>query len=431
MKNKKEHVICENEKGRIWRVYKRLCKYMGGCAAKVIDLAISKNGFSFSWTTINKGSFSKKKRLYFKVSKGKIHLTKSYGGGTNKRYTSNYKILEEFLKFKPAINTKINRILNKEFGLKFKIGKSFVHNYISQFSPIYMSLYPKPTFSMVTVMKHSSVKKNIRAYCGFSGKKLISDLLSLSEEQQRHRLDVIRIFKKYLTFGEINVKDIHWAVPVTTFGQPMAKEMLSINSTMFKKTVFVKDSGVVNTNMTQIPFATREIGYIADTISLYTQMSQIMDIENSPLALSKAKKLKDYHDLLSSEHRKLKDAKVNFKQRSFDGTTIGNFTLKVCNDSHELISWSTYMGNCVSGYKTRILTGEIIMCALYDGDTMVYNLSFRKAADDPKKPKQKILIDQLNSRYNRGYKPEDFALVEAFVQEYNDVLFRQKETVGA
>lgn len=120
-----------------------------------------------------------------------------------------------------------------------------------------------------------------------------------------------------------------------------------------------------------------------------------------------------------------------FKPLEFDGAELGDFTIRTCKDSHQLIEWSTYMGNCVSSYRGDIIAGKVIMCGLFRGKDLAYNLSLTPVG-------KKFRIQQLNCRYNKGYTPEDYALVESFLggrnvlsgQKRQLVLDASKEIVG-
>ena len=157
-------------------------------------------------------------------------------------------------------------------------------------------------------------------------------------------------------------------------------------------------------------------------IRMYTEIANTIDIESTPLALSKAKKLNEYHDELANYHKKLRYQNVPFKPLEFDGAELGDFTIRTCKDSHQLIEWSTHMGNCVSSYRGDIIAGRVIMCGLFRGEDLVYNLSLTPVG-------KKFRIQQLNCRYNKGYTPEDYSLVESFLGDRN-VLSGQKKTVG-
>jgi hypothetical protein len=313
---------------------------------------------------------------------------------------------------KKGINAKINRVINKEYGLKFKIGVPFYKNVIRLNFPHYVDLYPKPTLDMARVMTKPSVKKSIKSYCGFSGKKFLADILAEPEYKQREKLDTIRMLRKYLTFGEIDVPNIQTGAKIAGL-----KELIHLNPTFFKKGLLKKE------DVAQI-WSRQFIILLPDTVRMYKQIAGVIDIESTPLALAKAKRIHEYHDALSTYHRKMEHENFPFKEYDFHDSEIGEFTVKVCKDCHELIEWSTYMSNCVTSYRSRILDGTIVMCGLFKGGTLIYNLSLKKVG-------KKFVIDQLNNRYNRGYDDGDFALIESFISEIKNVLPRQKETASA
>lgn len=78
MKNRKEYVVCENEKGRIWRISKRLCRIKHGAGfrfvSKVLHLHIAENRFWFKWSNIG-ATTSVKEIISFSVKNGKITIT--------------------------------------------------------------------------------------------------------------------------------------------------------------------------------------------------------------------------------------------------------------------------------------------------------------------------------------------------------------------
>lgn len=417
MKNRKEYVVCDNEKGRIWRISKRLCRIKSGNGfryiARVLDLHIFKDSFFLKWSNIGE-SISIKRKTSFRIKNGKMVSYVTTGLGTaGIPVRSTYAPLLTLSDLKKGANAKINRVINKEYGLKFKIGVPFYKNVIRLNFPHYVDLYPKPTLEMAKVMTKPSVKKSIKSYCGFSGKKFLSDLLADNETTQRGRLDTIKLLRKHLTFGEIDVKKIRLLPKIEGL-----KKLIDLNPKFFKKCL-IGDLPKDPIRVWENPF----FQYFADTVSMYRQVARSIDVESTPVALSRAKNLKEYHDSLAIYHRKMKTENLPFEKYEFHGSQMGDFTIKVCKDSHELIEWSTYMGNCVSSYQDRILDGKIVMCGLFKEDKLVYNLSLRKIG-------KKFSIDQLNNRYNRGYDESDFALVETFVAEIKSVLPRQKETVG-
>jgi len=432
LKNRKEYVLCENEKGRIWRISKRLCRIKHGAGfrfiSKVLHLHTTENRFWFKWSNISTTT-TVQGTVSFSIKDGKIKITTKNKGSYNCSYTQ----LAIFNNLGQKVNAKINRVLNKEFGLKFKIGKPFYINVLNQRYPLYTTLYKSPTFHMVKVFKKASVKESIRSYCGFGGKKLISNLLQYSEYEQKQKLDIIKFLRKHLTFGEIDVARVRYVDLADT-----TKEFLDKNPTLFKK-FLMQDHPVPPADKKKDPLDFSDIIIIrtdapyvaswvlADTIQTYQAITHNgdIDLESTDLAFSKAKDLQKYHDDLAAFHRKLRDPKVDFQRYDFDGAKIGDFTVEVCKDSHQLIDWSTYMSNCVSSYRSRILDGDIAMCGLFKDDKLVYNLSLRVT------PEGKIRLDQLNNRYNKGYDKGNLALVETFIQEQNRVLSRQKETANS
>jgi hypothetical protein len=416
LKNRKEYVLCENENGRIWRISKRLCRIKKGngfrFVARVLDLHVFKDSFFFKWSNIGE-SISQRRKVSFKIKNGKMvsYITKTLGtGGIPVRCT--YDPLMSLNDLKKGINAKINRVINKEYGLKFKIGVPFYKNVIRLNFPHYVDLYPKPTLDMARVMTKPSVKKSIKSYCGFSGKKFLADILAEPEYKQREKLDTIRMLRKYLTFGEIDVPNIQTGAKIAGL-----KELIHLNPTFFKKGLLKKE------DVAQI-WSRQFIILLPDTVRMYKQIAGVIDIESTPLALAKAKRIHEYHDALSTYHRKMEHENFPFKEYDFHDSEIGEFTVKVCKDCHELIEWSTYMSNCVTSYRSRILDGTIVMCGLFKGGTLIYNLSLKKVG-------KKFVIDQLNNRYNRGYDDGDFALIESFISEIKNVLPRQKETASA
>lgn len=413
MKQRKEYVVCENEKGRIWRISKRLCRIKHGAGfrfvSRVLHLHIAENRFWFKWSNIGATTLIKE-IISFSIKNGKISISTR----NNASYNCSYSQLSIFKGLKKGVNAKINRVLNKEFGFKFKIGKPFHINLLNQRYPLYNFLYEAPTFSMVKVFKKPSVKESVRSYCGFAGKKFLAKLFQLSEPRQMEVLDTIRMFRKHLTFGEI-----HTIVHPMTGVKTKLKPLIDINPVFFKNIFIRKDM----TETEGVAFALSFSPWrIEDTIKMYTEIANTVDIESTPLALSKAKKLNEYHDQLANYHKKLQYQNVAFRPLEFDGAKIGEFTIRTCKDSHQLIEWSTYMGNCVSSYRGEIIAGRVVMCGLFKGETLVYNLSLTPVG-------KKFRIQQLNCRYNRGYKPEDYALVESFLGD-RDVLSGQKKTVG-
>ena len=420
MKNRKEYVVCENEKGRIWRISKRLCRIKHGAGfrfvSKVLHLHIAENRFWFKWSNIG-ATTSVKEIISFSVKNGKIAITTRSNAHLPVRgsYNCSYSQLSRFKDLKKGVNAKINRVLNREFGFKFKIGKPFYVNLLNQRYPLYNSLYEAPTFSMVKVFKKPSVKESIRSYCGFAGKKFLAKLFQLSESRQMEVLDTIRMFRRHLTFGEIRT-NVH---SISGFKTKL-KPLISINPAFFKNIFIGKD---IAEGEHRVAFALKFSPWrVEDTIKMYTEVSNTIDIESSPLALSKAKNLNEYHDQLANYHKKLRYQNVAFKPLEFDGAELGEFTIRTCKDSHQLIEWSTYMGNCVSSYRSEIIAGRVIMCGLFKGETLAYNLSLTPVG-------KKFRIQQLNCRYNKGYTSEDYSLVESFLGDRN-VLSGQKKTVG-
>ena len=420
MKNRKEYVVCENEKGRIWRISKRLCRIKHGAGfrfvSKVLHLHIAENRFWFKWSNIG-ATTSVKEIISFSVKNGKIAITTRSNAHLPVRgsYNCSYSQLSRFKDLKRGVNAKINRVLNKEFGFKFKIGKPFYVNLLNQRYPLYNSLYEAPTFSMVKVFKKPSVKESIRSYCGFAGKKFLAKLFQLSEPRQMEVLNTIRMFRRHLTFGEVHTSPHR----VTGFSTKL-KPLIDINPIFFKNIFIGKDTDSAQDKTTfALSFSPWRV---EDTIKMYSEIANTIDIEATPLALSKAKKLNEYHDQLADYHKKLRYQNVAFKPLEFDGAELGEFTLRTCKDSHQLIEWSTYMGNCVSSYRSEIIAGRVIMCGLFKGETLAYNLSLTPVG-------KKFRIQQLNCRYNKGYTSEDYSLVESFLGDRN-VLSGQKKTVG-
>jgi len=382
----------------------------------VLHLHIAENRFWFKWSNIGETT-SVKEIISFSVKNGKISIVTRNNAHLPVRgsYNYSYSQLSRFKILKRGINAKINRVLNKEFGFKFKIGKPFYVNLLNQRYPLYNSLYKDPTFSMVKVFKKPSVKESIRSYCGFAGKKFLAKLFQLSESRQMEVLDTIRMFRRHLTFGEI-----HTNVNSISGFKTKLKPLISINPAFFKNIFIRKDMDDVQDKTTfALSFSSWRV---EDTIKMYSEIANTIDIESSPLALSKAKNPSEYHDQLANYHKKLRYQNVAFKPLEFDGAELGEFTLRTCKDSHQLIEWSTYMGNCVSSYRGEIIAGKVVMCGLFKGETLAYNLSLTPVG-------KKFRIQQLNCRYNKGYTSEDYSLVESFLGDRN-VLSGQKKTVG-
>lgn len=165
MKNRKEYVVCDNEKGRIWRISKRLCRIKSGNGfryiARVLDLHIFKDSFFLKWSNIGE-SISIKRKTSFRIKNGKMVSYVTTGLGTaGIPVRSTYAPLLTLSDLKKGANAKINRVINKEYGLKFKIGVPFYKNVIRLNFPHYVDLYPKPTLEMAKVMTKPSVKKSI------------------------------------------------------------------------------------------------------------------------------------------------------------------------------------------------------------------------------------------------------------------------------
>lgn len=381
--------------------------------SKTLDLHIFEDRFYLKWSNIRETT-SESRRVSFKFKSGRIiPYVKTGLGPDYLRYRSTYNPVLSLKDLKKGVNAKINRVLNKEYGLRFKIGTPFYKNVIRLAFPYYLDLYPDPEMTMAKVIKSPSVKKSIKSYCGFAGKKFLSDLLAHNEGIQRGKLDTIRLLRKHLTFGEIEVSKVKLLPKIEGL-----KNLIDLNPKFFKKCLMT-DLPVDPVRPWENPF----FHYFADTVVMYRQLAKSVDIESTPVALSRAKNLKEYHDALAIFHRKMKAENLPFDEYDFSGSKLGDFTIKVCKDSHELIEWSTYMGNCVSSYRERILDGKIIMCGLFRDGVLAYNLSLRKIG-------KKFHIDQLNNRYNRGYSESDFVLVETFVAEIKNVLPRQKKTIS-
>ena len=427
MKNRKEFIVTENSRGKIYRVSKklRISRRGGGRSvwAEMINVHINKTSFSIR-SCIYDGSARAKGFITFRVSKNKIIPIVKLGT----HYKCSYTQIPQLKSFKKGISAKINRILNKEYGLKFKVTKSLYENIVAHNSKIYNELFPNGTGHMLAVLSKPTFKQSVKSYCGFSGKKLISDLAKEPENYMREKLDMIKMFKKHLTFGDIHVPHIS-----IQSGMYQLKEsiqgLIKINPKLLRQSIFLKEPkspAPITNRRLQGHWATDSpLHYITDTWKMYLILkAKIDDIENSDYGFSKAKDLIKYHDMISLYIMKMKEPNVDFPKYDFDGIEIGDFKLVVCKDYYTLIEWSTFMSNCVSSYKYSILEGRCVICGLFKGEELVYNLSlsptsFGVVSKADNKDKKIFDIDQLNARYNRGYDQDDYNLIESKLGEAN------------
>jgi hypothetical protein len=370
----KEYVIHEDKTFKVYRISKKLRKGRV-VVQKIWNLIVEKKRFSLQHIKYYEGEFHKSDQINFVV--GKKIVPKN-----GKR--SSYRIMNKLDEMSKFVQRKINRILNKEFGLKFKIGRAVALNIAEHNSPAYMGLWEKPDYSMLGVIG-KSLKRSIRNHCGFAGRAFIRELLKFPEHQVKEKLNTLRALKGHLTFGEVSA-DIKWN---SCINHADFQERLKENPQILKKAILGKvDSYIVN-----------------DTFGLLSEFER----ERLDHGWATATDITKLHDSLSAELVKKRNANVEFPQWGLNGHTIGEYTIREPKDYHQLLDWAKYMGNCIAGYKSSILDHHVIMCGLFSGEELIYNLSIRVIdpigiAEWPPVLESEIrfAFDQLNSRFNRG-----------------------------
>lgn len=400
----KEYVIYDAKGMKVYRISRKMRKKDGMWRNKITNLTVSKgdrNTFTIQNCENNNNSPKYKTTLSqtFVVLKDRIIPTHK------KKYVYGAMPTEWYTKY---VQRKINRILKKEFGLPFKIGRNTLENILRFSSPAISGLIdagamPNSLVPMLPVYAgQANVKKAIKKYCGFSGKKFLADLFGCDPHTQSVKLKTIRLLRKHLTFGEIDIKKVN-ASPMQN--EKTFRKLYDSNPSLIKKTVLHQSNF--------------DFWMLQDIIYLYDRICEKLDLESlesTELCFAKRKDISKYHDVLAVADTKLAEPNLKFDEHPiFNGVTLGGFEVEVARDSYTLIEWSQYMHNCVSGYARRCKNREIIILALKKQE-IIYNLSLTYSFY-----RGKATIEQLNGRYNRGYLESDKENIERDL----DVLSRQ------
>lgn len=114
--------------------------------------------------------------------------------------------------------------------------------------------------------------------------------------------------------------------------------------------------------------------YLKDTVDMYNNYEGIILPE-------KPKDLKELHDEVARQQRRLKTKKYNFKindkLKKIDGTIVDGMKIVVPKDNHELIDWGTKLNNCISGYDISFNKGYTTLLGVEKNNEIIYNIEIR------------------------------------------------------
>lgn len=405
----KEQLLFEDKEKQvyIYRVSKKLRKRNGYAKTTCIDIKIIGSKIQIIENKYVHGRWNKS--IKYTMNFGKTFLARS---ACSKYINYDTVFLELKNNLSIYVSKKFNRIINKHFNKKFKIKNHFIDNVIKSEAPEYEAFFPKKTYQMFSVYRRG-IKKGLKNYCGFSGKKFMRELLLLPEQAQKSCVKTIRFFRKYLTHGE-DLSSLRYKFEGLN---PSYKTILMENPRLAIEVCKSKEIG----------------GYILnDTIRMILELRR-RGIEDNYKKLTIAK-LEAYHDKLSAymTGRSQNEALPYYPE--IESQTVFGMTIKNPRTTNELKSWASYMGNCIAGYANEISNRRFIMCGLFDGDTLIYNVSFRcneilnEGVEQIGKFRALMRLEQLNTRFNGLKSNKDWTEKDELVKEYLEDLSKNWST---
>lgn len=133
-------------------------------------------------------------------------------------------------------------------------------------------------------------------------------------------------------------------------------------------------------------------------------------------AIERGISLKEHHELLSLQTRRLRDADFDLNPSeellSIDGLVIDEYKIRVPRTRHELIDWGTKMNNCIASYAREMKAGYTNLFGVFENGELLYNVmynaqdSVQLAKDNftPISPIRQLI--QFYGRYNSKVNPE-------------------------
>lgn len=131
----------------------------------------------------------------------------------------------------------------------------------------------------------------------------------------------------------------------------------------------------------------KEDGYYSnilfrDAISQYAEIDKTETIE---LIHKESKCLTSFHDIVSREYRMKKIPLINFKLKDkydfikvIEGSVVNGYTVKIVNNSHELIGWGSELNNCLASYVYPVETGQCVILGLMKNNKITYSVEINQ-----------------------------------------------------
>ena len=378
-------LIKETESIKMYRIYKKLV--MNPKSKKIVKVwYVNVTFFKEKNTLVINHCYSWPKSNIYKTRKS-ISINLNHGARSFKRRYENTEELYSFVnKLSKYTQRRLNRIL-KEYLPKTKITYPTAYNITITNSPNAQNIFKKEHLvnNLLPINKHIKKAKGwkdlIRRCCGYSGKKTVR--LISSSDRPDILLSNLSICKGLFTHGEINNLLEKWEKPVSI----PKSDLYKINKNLAANYKF------------------SDIYWIDDIKRLINELKYHNYDWKSEITDSFEKT----HANLSFAASRLKTKNIDFPKYEFDGARIGEFTIRICPDLHTLQYWGKYMSNCVAGYRDSILSKRIIMCGIFNGDKLIYNMSLRKD--------KKYHISEIKKRFNECLTDDELSPIQDFVDE--------------
>lgn len=397
----KEQLLFENKDNQIYiyRVSKKLRKRNGYSKTTCIDIKIIGKKLQIIENKYANGHWTKS--IKYTMSFGKTFIGRC---GSSKYINYETFLFNLKRELSTYVSKKLNRIVNKHFNKKFKIKNHFVDNIVKSEAPEYDSMFSNKTYEMFSVYK-KGIKKGLKNYCGFSGKKFIRDLIQLKESDQKSCVKAIKYFKEYLTHGE-DLSKLRYKI-----SDHQTKE--------YKLTVFENPKLAIEV------CKSNEIDkyMLTDTIRMVLQLRE-RGIEDNYKKLT-ISKLEAYHDKLFTYFHNTSSNNALPYYPEIESEIIFGMNIKNPRTTNELKKWASYMQNCIASYEGEISNRRIVMCGLFDGDTLIYNASFRRneiLVEGVQNNYSVLRLEQLNTRFNGLKKDKDWTDKDLIIKEHLEKL---------
>ncbi len=443
---RKEKVVSSNERGVLYQVSKKLRKVEGRVRrCSILNVGVEGDKFTIIENKTVEGGGWKSNRLFtfWFTDRLNVQTTGGYVQGSQKikkRLVNTEGSYRTFVSFFEScsryVQKKINRIIKRHTKLKFGIACHTMMNIIDLFYPASKELFLREDITNKELWKRSSdfaspflnasellkwlckptLKKSFRSKIGFAGKKFMKDFVEIwnsgkrqtsgemfGSQSGRYSLVIIinnlMSFKGVLTSGDIDIEKLSKTRMSIALNKPISsatdKKLLKLLKLRLRNYLLATKSRVRLINMMHL----RDSFHMFETLH-----SDQVTLDY----IAEGHSIEDIHDFMSDRVAEINDPNVDFPAFKFDGVRIGDYTLVAPKDSATLRKWSRYMANCIYSYKQRILDKRAVICGLFDGSVLKYNIALNIQEPIHEQPfiaedkVPTISVGEINSRFNKG-----------------------------